>query len=288
MADCRTAVLITSFNRRESTLKSLASLYRQTAQGIRLAVFLVDDASKDGTREAVQAQFPEVRILLGDGSLFWNGGMRKAFAAAREVGFDAYLFLNDDTVLYDDALERIASCAAAWSSTGKPAIVVGSTRSPITGEHTYGGIFRRVGGVSVRLEKVKPGHGNAIACDTMNGNCAFIPRAIADVVGNLDGRFRHQFGDLDYGFRARKAGFSVAVFPGYVGECSANSSVGTWRDPALPFAKRWRHLTSPKGVPMHEWFLFTRRHFGWRWVYYAISPYLNTIASSFLARSSAS
>jgi len=74
--------------------------------------------------------------------------------------------------------------------------------------------------------------------------------------------------------------------PGYVGDCFGHHAQGTWRDRNLPFAKRWQHLRSPKGVPIREWVLFTRRHFGWRWLHYAMSPYLKTVLSSMLARGS--
>lgn len=41
-------------------------------------VFLVDDESTDGTSEAIKSEFPEVSIIKGDGSLFWNRGMYTA------------------------------------------------------------------------------------------------------------------------------------------------------------------------------------------------------------------
>jgi GT2 family glycosyltransferase len=283
------AVLMTSFNRREVTLKSLESLFRQQkAEGIRLSVFLVDDGSTDDTSRAVNSLFPQVKVLQGDGTLFWNGGMRMAFAAAVQESFDAYLFLNDDTTLYSDALERITVCARRWLAASGPAIVVGSTKSPDSGMHSYGGIAMRADGFALKLEKVTPGESLPIGCDTMNGNVVLIPSEIAAVVGNLDESFHHQFGDLDYGLRARRAGFKVVVAPGYAGECLSNSSSGTWRDSGLTFKKRWKNLTSPKGVPLGEWLIFTRRHYGWRWPYYAISPYLKTIASIPLRRQACS
>jgi len=281
------AVLMTSFNRRELTLRSLSSLYRQmNPSDIQISVFLVDDGCTDGTAEAVTSHFPEVNLLPGDGTLFWNGGMRKAFAAAMQGAFDAYIFLNDDTILYEDALMRAIACAHSCMAAGAPAIVVGSTLSPITGGHSYGGILRRFRGLELTFEKVLPHSWSSTPCDTMNGNFAIVPKEIAAVVGNVERRFRHQFGDLDYGLRAKRAGFDVVVAPGYVGECHPNSSAGSWRDPSVAFARRWASLNSPKGVPFSEWFLFTWRHYGWRWPYYSISPYLKTIASSLLFRNS--
>lgn len=281
----RIAVLMTSFNRRELTLASLAALFAQERPGAaELTAFLVDDGCTDGTGDAVRALFPHVRVLRGDGTLYWNGGMRMAFAAALRESFDAYLLLNDDTRLNGDALTRLLECAERQRAGGTPAIVVGSTRSPLNGRLSYGGIRQKRHGFGVTFEKVPPSEEEAVACDTMNGNIALIPAEVTKVVGNLEARFHHHFGDLDYGLRARRAGFAVVVAPGYLGECASNSAGGTWRDTSLPLARRWKNLLSPKGQPPAEWLLFTRRHYGWRWLYYACSPYVKTLYSSLFFR----
>jgi GT2 family glycosyltransferase len=283
----RIAVLITSFNRRDLTMAALAALIAQRViADTQLTIFLVDDGSTDGTGDAVRLQFPQVRVLEGDGTLFWNGGMRMAFESAKKEGFDAYILFNDDTFLYEDALERLVGCARDQLAAGKPAIVVGSTRSPVTGKRSYGGLMKRSHGLVVGMDVVMPLPSTSVSCNTMNGNFALIPAEIAEVVGNIEKGFRHSFGDIDYGLRASDAGFAVVVAPGYVGECSNNSTAGTWRDPSAPFAQRWKSLLSPKGVPVNDWLLFTRRHYGWRWFCYAASPYLKTIASSLFPRRS--
>jgi len=90
----------------------------------------------------------------------------------------------------------------------------------------------------------------------MNGNCVLIPRSAAERVGNLDARFTHRMGDLDYGFRARRAGCALWIAPGYVGTCAANAPA----DETLPVRERWRRLLGPKGLPPREWWVFTWRH----------------------------
>ncbi len=279
----RAAVLITSHNRRSFTLAALDTLFRQRRIGdLETDVFLVDDGCTDGTVEAVRSRFPSVHLLRGDGTLYWNRGMHLAFAVAMTMGFDAYIFFNDDTFLYKDALERLVSLARERLAAGAPAIVAGSTRSPRTGKQSYGGMIKTTRGLSVSLEMVDADPARAIECDTMNGNFALIPAEIAAVVGNLEEQFQHQFGDLDYGLRAKAAGFEVIALPGYVGDCSDNDRAGTWRDKGLRLADRWRHLMSPKGVPPREWELFARRHFGWRQLAYIPSPYLRTLVSGAL------
>jgi GT2 family glycosyltransferase len=277
----RVAVLMTCFNRKKMTLAALGSLFNQTKmEGLEMSVYLIDDGSKDGTSQSVAEHFPGVSILQADGSLFWNGGMRKAFAHALTKGFDGYIWFNDDTHLDEDALHRLLVCAKRMVASVGPAIVVGSVRDPYTGERSYGGVRRR--GAWFRLDFVPqlPDRLDPIRCDTMNGNFIFTPALVARQLGNLDGVFRHQLGDFDYGLRAVKAGIPVVIAPGYFGYCSDNPTHRTWRDQSQPLTQRWRHVLSPKGAPLGEWPLYTKRHFGWRWPLYALSPYVKTLLLS--------
>lgn len=274
----RIAVLGASHNRKEVTLASLQQLFSQRAvEQIQLTVLLVDDGSKDGTGDAVKSEFPQVRLLHGDGSLYWNGGMRMAFSLAMQEGYDAYLWWNDDSLLFSDSLSRIVAFAEAEAKKNAPAIIVGSMCDPETNKRTYGGFSKRENGLHYRLEPVNPHDDCAVRCETMNGNFTLIPRSIAEHLGNLDCAFRHQLGDLDYGLRATREGIPILVAPGYYGSCPDNSARGTWRDRSLPRRKRWEHLMSPKGAPIREWLTFTYRHYGWRWLLYALSPYVKVL-----------
>jgi GT2 family glycosyltransferase len=274
----RIAVLMTCFNRKRMTLETLNSLFNQKQiEDLDMTVYLVDDGSRDGTSRAVALRFPQVCLLQGDGSLFWNGGMRKAFATALATGFDGYLWFNDDTLLEEDALYRLIACVTDIRDSYGSAIVVGSIRDPRTGKWTYGGVKKKESWFRLDFIAQLPDDSRSIHCDTMNGNFTLVTAGVATRLGNLDHAFQHQLGDFDYGLRATKAGIPIFIAPGYFGYCSDNPSSGTWRDPELPFRKRWKHLLSPKGAPPKEWFLYTIRHFGWRWPIYSVSPYVKTL-----------
>ncbi len=220
------ATLIAAHNRKSRTLGALERLSAQ--QGLldraEMAVYVVDDGSTDGTAEAISEHFPSVRLLQGDGNLYWNGAMRLAFAEALRQDFDYYLWLNDDTTLFPDSLPRMLRAAAKY---GDRAIIVGSARDPDTGGLSYGGVRRMHRWRPFEFTWIAPRDGD-VAVHTMNGNCVLIPRAIAQKVGNLDPAFTHGMGDFDYGLRASALRLPVIAVRGFVGECKRNDLQGGW------------------------------------------------------------
>ena len=42
---------------------------------VKLQVYLVDAGSNDGTAEAIEDQYPDIRLIRRDNTLFWCGGM---------------------------------------------------------------------------------------------------------------------------------------------------------------------------------------------------------------------
>lgn len=270
----RIATLITCRNRKAQTLACLAALFKNTLpDGYSLEVFLVDDGSTDDTEQAVRGHYPWVNIIMGDGYLFWNGGMRVAFAAAMEKGFDYYLWLNDDTLLYPTALDTLITTSRdLLVQQGRIAIVVGSTHDGNDGGLTYGGVHRPHKWKATTFSLTAP-RDEPVECETMNGNCVLVPGQVAKAVGNLEPRFVHSMGDMDYGLRARMAGFSVWIAPGFAGTCSNNAATGSFNDRNLTVSTRIRKMMGPKGLPLSSWRVFTQRHAGIFWPLFWLWPY---------------
>lgn len=265
--------VLASRNRYEVTIQSLDRLSRQGGD-FSIGAVLLDDASTDGTAEAVKDSFPWVEVLRGDGKRFWNLGTRDAFIAARTKDPDYYLWLNDDTMLEFDAVARlVAAHRTAVKDIGE-SIIVGSVGDPMSGELTYGGVWRPKPRLRpsafIRIQptdRLEP-------AETMNGNCVLIPRAIVERIGVNDPVFTHGMGDFDYGLRARQAGFAVMVAPGMFGTCSRNPA----RNVDGPLRKRlhdaYLGLLGPKGLPPREWADFLRRWGGPLWPVFWASPYV--------------
>ena len=276
------AVLLTCYNRREKTLQCLQALYQQDLPiEIKLKPYLVDDASSDGTAEAVQQKYPDVHLIQGTGSLFWNGGMRSAFEAAQVEDPDYYLWLNDDTVLYPHALETLLNVSGklAAQEQGK-AIVVGSTLDPETDSPSYGGLMQTYWWHPLKFHHIHPDPDHPRLCETLHGNCVLVPRAVAALVGNFSPEYTHNLGDYDYGLRARRKGCSVWMTQGYLGTCSANPPSSRMVKTELAQISL-NQFDRPKGLAMqdvtlhsfHEWKAFCRENGGVFWFFYWLLPY---------------
>ena len=271
----RVAAVMTVFNRRDTTLGCLASIREQTGADAEVDVYVLDDASTDGTAEAIKEQFPEVHLLHGDGNQFWVGGMRGAFGAAIERGYDAYWWLNDDTHLKPDALALLLASSAELRGRGhEQAVVVGTTTHPDDGRFTYGGVRRPSRLRPLDLELVPPASEPREAL-TFNGNCVLIPHSVVELVGNIDPAYRQKMGDFDYGFRTRSAGGSVWVAPGTIGTCATHPPR---RTDQAPLRDELRRLWSVKELPFGPWATFTRRWAGPAWPIFMTSPYVKRAA----------
>lgn len=254
------AVLMTCHNRRELTVRCLESLRAQTDDA-NISLFLVDDGSSDGTAEAVRAAWPDAHVIPGNGSLFWNGGMRLAWdTAAQADGFDHYLWLNDDVVLEPGAIARLLREAAELAGPDGAIIVAGSTRGPQGDEVTYGGQQRPDARRPLRLTVVPPGP-TPIPVESVSGNIVLVSAAAFARLGNLSPAFVHIFGDLDYGLMARAAGIPVYAGSGFFGECEGPDMSGTSLDPRLTRLRRLRlRWREERKVHARDWRTFVAHH----------------------------
>lgn len=261
-------VLMCSYNRKARTLAALSALFAQTVPApYQLQVFLLDDASSDGTADAVQTLYPQVSLLQGSGQLYWNGAMRRAWqhALAQQPAAAAFVWLNDDVVLDDDALQRLIDAwQLAQACSNQPVgAVVGAMREPGTTRLSYGGRCRHSRLQPLRLGPVLAASGQLQRCDFINGNWCLIPAAVVTQIGILSPDFTHSMGDYDYGLRAQQAGFMLYQAPGSFGECAANSGRGGVLDASLPMTKRLQLLNQPnRWPPANEWRGFVRAHGG--------------------------
>jgi len=250
------AVLLTTYNRKEKTLACLQRLSVQVLpENVKLNVFLTDDASSDGTAEAVQKLYPGTHVYVGNGQYYWAGGMRYTWREAMQTRPDQYLLLNDDTVLFSDSIGKLITTSLQQN---KPSVIVGSTVDELTNKVSYGGwkLFRRGIWHSRRVfDKTR-----AVDCDFANANILLVPARIVDRLGILADHFTHGLADYDYTCKVREAGFGLKVAPGVLGYCTDDHG-DNWKSQTTSLKERIKYLKSPKGLAYKEYLRFIRDHF---------------------------
>lgn len=263
------AVLITCFNRKEKTLACLKQIFdSEIDHGSLLDVYLVDDGSSDGTGDAVRKEFPEVRVIDGNGCLFWNGGMRLAWEeASKAASHDFYLWVNDDIVLFKDSIKRIIQTHDHLKEKGEVVgTVVGTMRASDEQKPTYGGRRRcRMLDPTYFGDVIEP-LTEPLMCDVVNGNFTLIPKSAFEKIGNLSSEYTHGMGDFDYGLRLSKRGYTSWVAPGYFGYCDLNPKQGGCKDKELSISDAVKVMGEVGQLPpVDEWNKFVRKHGGIFW-----------------------
>lgn len=204
------SVLIPVHNHWAITLNALRSLVAM-ANGTSFEVIVADDASSDATQQ-LGRQLPWLRIWRSEQNQGFVDTCNGAAALARG---DLLLLLNNDTLVGDHALDRLAESfqrhpdagvvgAAFWGADGLPQEV--------------GGTIWASGQVWNHGRGFPPEQWFALAyerqCDTVSGCGLAIRTALWHQLGGFDPRYRPAYcEDTDLCLRVREAGQSVWVQP---------------------------------------------------------------------------
>jgi GT2 family glycosyltransferase len=95
------SLILVSFNTRDVLRESLQSILREQG-GLRIEIFVVDNHSRDGSVEMVEAEFPQVRVLRSQINLGFGGANNLALEIARGKYI---VLLNSDAFLCPDSLQ---------------------------------------------------------------------------------------------------------------------------------------------------------------------------------------
>jgi GT2 family glycosyltransferase len=100
-------IIVVSFGTREMTLQCLDSVLLETKRTV-YEIIIVDNASQDGSAEAVGLRFPAAKVLPQQRNLGFGAACN---LAAREARGRYLLLLNPDTIVRDAAIDRLVGFA---------------------------------------------------------------------------------------------------------------------------------------------------------------------------------
>lgn len=206
-------VIIPVHNRRELTRKCLDSLSMQSYRDFNVVV--VDDGSMNGTSIMIEKCFPEVKIIKGDGNLWWTGainvGIRYTMKIAEQK--DYILVLNDDLIVNYDYLEKLLLLAKE-----KKNALIGSVTTDINNPTVIdngGSYINWITAKCVKLnnkQKLFSFPENYYQkVSTLTGRGTLIPVRVFKEIGLYNDKHLKQCGDTELPLRAKKAGYELFI-----------------------------------------------------------------------------
>lgn len=95
------SIIFVNYKTKDLTINAINSVIEKT-EGINYEIFVVDNASNDGSIEAIENQFPNINIIKSE----INGGFGYANNLAIKQAKGKYIFcLNTDTLLVNNAIK---------------------------------------------------------------------------------------------------------------------------------------------------------------------------------------
>jgi GT2 family glycosyltransferase len=206
-----TISLISSDNL-DQLLPCLESFFANS-QSDNLEVFLVDNASTDGTADKVQKAFPQVNVIRNDKRLGFSSNNNRVLSQGR----GRYLMLlNDDTLVVDGALYKLVS----FMDNHDEAAVVGAFLLNADGspQSAYANFPRPI------TEAVWPATNwthflvrkgsEPFEVDSVCGAAMLVRREILDNVGLLDPDFDPIYSEeVDWCYRIKAGGGKIFIHP---------------------------------------------------------------------------
>ena len=216
------SVIIVSWNVKGDLIRCLASLYKNPPSDT-FEVIVVDNASADGTIDAVKTDFSDVVTVVNSEN--------RGFAAANNQGVqksqgEYIIFLNPDTLVHPDSLDVLV----AFMDNNQDVGVCGPTLFNENGtiqpstrrfptfraalyRHT---IFRSIGIFRKQYRRwlMKDfSHDEQMDVDQLMGACLLVRKSVLEEVGALDEDFFMYYEEVDLCFRIKCAGYRVVFVP---------------------------------------------------------------------------
>ena len=217
MAGMDLSIVIVNWNTRALLLDCLASVYH-TIRDLSFEVFVVDNASSDGSVAAVREAYPQVIIIENEKNLGFAAANNKALR--RMTGRYA-LLLNTDAVLTEGAAECLLrfmdSHPQAAMGCGQLLNADGTKQNSIANFPTLLTLLCNETLLRILMPKKFPSkrqeYTAPIPVDSCIGACLVVRKASMDEVGLLDERYFFFMEETDWALSMKKAGWRSWLVP---------------------------------------------------------------------------
>jgi GT2 family glycosyltransferase len=204
-------IITINWNGLEDTLECLKSLKNIDYPNFNITV--IDNGSKEKQIEIISKQFPTVRIIRNSTNVGFVNANNQGIKLALKEKADFILLINNDTIVDNQFLKKLVITAKQNENIGliSPKILYYKSHKV----WCMGGKISILTGITILIGKGKNSekYNKIIYPDFISG-CAMLVKAdVINRIGLLDPMYFAYFEDVDYSYRAKKAGFKLAVIP---------------------------------------------------------------------------
>ena len=211
------SIIIVNWNTKRLLLDCICSIY-ETVKNISFEIWLVDNASSDGSVEAVKQNYPDVKIIQNTKNL--------GFAAANNIALERMrgqyaLLLNTDTILTNGAVEDLFDFVeknqGAGMACGQLLNQDGSKQNSIANFPGILSLLCNESLLQILFPKKFPGkrkeHKKPVEVNSCIGACLMVRKKVMGEVGLLDKGYFFFFEETDWAYRMKQAGWKIYFVP---------------------------------------------------------------------------
>lgn len=215
------SIVIVNWNTRELLRRCLESIYANVPP-LSFEVFVVDNASIDGSADMVASKFPSAELIRSEQNLGFSAGNNLAI---RKASGSYLLLLNPDAELLPGSVQEMVK----FAESNPDIALVGPKLLNTDGSlqkngRMFPGFVREVLGITriFRLVRhwydINMGWGredfdSPTDVDEISGACILARKSAVDAVGTLDERFFMYYEEVDWCYRMRQGGWRVYYLP---------------------------------------------------------------------------
>jgi len=236
----RTSAIVLSYGAPEEAILAIRSLQHSRPS---LRIIVVENGADPVSRETLSTLGDDVTVIQTGKNLGFSGGMNVGIRKALADGATHMFLVNSDMIVPPDCVAQLhAALDATGAGLAGPVVLsravpdragtLGISYRPSTGRMKH-----RSSGAYVPLMDAPANR----TVDAISGCAILVRREVIDVVGLLDEEYFFTFEDLDWCFRARRAGFESVLAAQAIAYHAGGRSIGDTSPRRLYYAAR-NHL----------------------------------------------
>ena len=194
-------LLIACHNNLAELKKLLTSVNQQTTKP--KSITIVDDGSTDGTSKYLEKEFPNIKVLHGNGNLWWTGSLNlgiQYLLDKNDSNQEYLLTINADCVVPKNYFSCIKSKQDQMTIVGSHIVDHKTKKTWDLGERFYWESGQIIGRKS-----------NSEPLDAITTKGTMFPLSIFDKIGLLSNHLPHYGSDYEFTHRAKNKGYQILV-----------------------------------------------------------------------------